>query len=205
MTPALKVLLVDDEPGRAAILERALLDSGYQLVHRMSSMDQLQEHVQRVQPDVVIIDIEFPDRDCFDNMARVSRHVPKPIVMFTEESDELSIGLAIQAGVSAYIADGVSPERVRPIVQVAVARFREFQALQQELQATKDQLADRKIIDKAKGMLMKRRQMTEEEAYHALRKLAMQRKQKMADTARSVLEVFELLGDDVPPSQGNSQ
>lgn len=189
----LKVLLVDAEPGRAAILERALLDSGYELVSRLESVDNLNQHVQRLQPDVLIIDMEFPDRDCFENMAHVSRSNPRPIVMLSEESDELSISLAIQSGVSAYLANDIPPERVRPIIQVAVARFREFQALQQELQATKDQLADRKLIDKAKGLLMKHRHFTEDEAYHAMRKLAMERKQKLADTARSVIEVFELI------------
>lgn len=190
---ALKVLLVDGEPGRAAILERALLDAGYELVSRLPSVDHLNEHVQRLQPDVVIIDIEFPDRDCFENMASVSRTNPRPIVMLAEESDDLSISLAIQSGVSAYLANDIPPERVRPIIQVAVARFREFQALQQELQATKDQLADRKLIDKAKGLLMKHRKFSEDEAYHAMRKLAMERKQKLADTAKSVIEVFDLL------------
>ena len=154
-TPPLKVLLVDEEPGRAAILERALLDAGYVLVSRLSSADRLVEHVAVSQPDIVIVDIDSPDRDCLENMAVLSRSNPKPVIMFSDEDNEETIASAIKAGVSAYVADGMNPDRVRPIVQVAVARFREFQALKNELQKTRDQLADRKLIDKAKGLLMK--------------------------------------------------
>lgn len=193
-SPALKVLLVDEEPGRAAILERALLDAGYVLVSRLSSADRLAEHVAVSQPDIVIVDIDSPDRDCLENMALLSRSNPKPVIMFSDEDNEDTIASAIKAGVSAYVADGMNPDRVRPIVQVAVARFREFQALKNELQKTRDQLADRKLIDKAKGLLMKHRNFNEDEAYHAMRKLAMERNQRLVDTARNVIEVFEMLG-----------
>ncbi len=193
-TPPLKVLLVDEEPGRAAILERALLDAGYVLVSRLSSADRLVEHVAVSQPDIVIVDIDSPDRDCLENMAVLSRSNPKPVIIFSDEDNEETIASAIKAGVSAYVADGMNPDRVRPIVQVAVARFREFQALKNELQKTRDQLADRKLIDKAKGLLMKHRNFNEDEAYHAMRKLAMERNQRLVDTARNVIEVFEMLG-----------
>ena len=193
-TPPLKVLLVDEEPGRAAILERALLDAGYVLVSRLSSADRLVEHVAVSQPDIVIVDIDSPDRDCLENMAVLSRSNPKPVIMFSDEDNEDTIASAIKAGVSAYVADGMNPDRVRPIVQVAVARFREFQTLKNELQKTRDQLADRKLIDKAKGLLMKHRNFNEDEAYHAMRKLAMERNQRLVDTARNVIEVFEMLG-----------
>jgi len=193
-TPPLKVLLVDEEPGRAAILERALLDAGYVLVSRLSSADRLVEHVAVSQPDIVIVDIDSPDRDCLENMAVLSRSNPKPVIMFSDEDNEETIASAIKAGVSAYVADGMNPDRVRPIVQVAVARFREFQALKNELQNPRDQLADRKLIDKAKGLLMKHRNFNEDEAYHAMRKLAMERNQRLVDTARNVIEVFEMLG-----------
>ncbi|MCR2746186.1 ANTAR domain-containing response regulator [Limnobacter parvus] len=191
--PALKVLLVDEEPGRTAILERALLDAGYVLVSRLSSADRLAEHVAASQPDIVIVDIDSPDRDCLENMAVLSRSNPKPVIMFSDEDNEDTIASAIKAGVSAYVADGMNPDRVRPIVQVAVARFREFQALKNELQKTRDQLADRKLIDKAKGLLMKHRNFNEDEAYHAMRKLSMERNQRLVDTARNVIEVFEML------------
>ncbi len=197
-TPPLKVLLVDEEPGRAAILERALLDAGYVLVSRLSSADRLVEHVAVSQPDIVIVDIDSPDRDCLENMAVLSRSNPKPVIMFSDEDNEETIASAIKAGVSAYVADGMNPDRVRPIVQVAVARFREFQALKNELQKTRDQLADRKLIDKAKGLLMKHRNFNEDEAYHAMRKLAMERNQRLVDVANDIVSVLGLLA---PKSQ----
>ncbi|WP_288108747.1 ANTAR domain-containing protein [Limnobacter sp.] len=189
----LRVLLIDEEPGRAAILERALLDIGHEIVGKLNSTHKLAEHVAAFAPDVVIVDIDSPDRDCLENMAVLSRDNPKPVILFSDEDSETSITQAIKAGVSAYVADGMAPERIKPIIQVAVARFREFQALRTELQKTRDQLADRKLIDKAKGLLMKHRSFNEEQAYHAMRKLAMERNQRLVDTARNVIEVFNML------------
>lgn len=189
----LRVLLIDEEPGRAAILEQALVDAGHTLVSRLDTTQHLTEHVAAFQPDVVIVDIDSPDRDCLESMAILSRDNPRPVVMFSDSDDENTIGKAIRAGVSTYVADGMSPERVKPLIQVAVARFREFQALRSELQKTKDELADRKLIEKAKGLLMKNRGFSEDQAYHAMRKLAMERNQRLADTAKSVIEVFEMM------------
>lgn len=189
----LRVLLIDEEPGRAAILERALLDIGHEIVGKLTSTHRLAEHVTEFAPDVVIVDIDSPDRDCLENMAVLSRDNPKPVILFSDEDNETSITQAIRAGVSAYVADGMAPDRIKPIIQVAVARFREFQALRTELQKTRDQLADRKLIDKAKGLLMKHRSFSEEQAYHAMRKLAMERNQRLVDTARNVIEVFNML------------
>lgn len=190
---SLRVLLIDEEPGRAAILERALLDLGHEIVGKFTSTHQLVEHVAVYAPDVVIVDIDSPDRDCLENMAVLSRDNPKPVILFSDEDSDTSITQAIRAGVSAYVADGMAPERIKPIIQVAVARFREFQALRTELQKTRDLLADRKLIDKAKGLLMKHRKFSEEQAYHAMRKLAMERNQRLVDTARNVIEVFNML------------
>ncbi|MDX1670289.1 MAG: response regulator, partial [Limnobacter sp.] len=154
-TAPLKVLLVDEEPGRAAILDTALQDFGYHVVNRLSSLEGLVEQVAQFKPDVVIVDIDSPNRDCLESMAILNRDNPCPVVMFSDNDDDAMISSAIQAGVSAYVADGMTPERVKPVVQVAVARFREFQALRSELQKTKNELADRKLIEKAKGLLMK--------------------------------------------------
>lgn len=189
----LRVLLIDEEPGRAAILEQALADAGHTLVSRLDTTKHLTEHVAAFQPDVVIVDIDSPDRDCLESMTILSRDNPRPVVMFSDADDENTIGKAIRAGVSTYVADGMSPERVKPLIQVAVARFREFQALRSELQKTKDELADRKLIEKAKGLLMKNRGFSEDQAYHAMRKLAMERNQRLSDTAKSVIEVFEMM------------
>lgn len=193
--PRLRVLLVDQEPGRVAILETALHDAGYDVVSKLRDVSQLSEQVASFKPDVVIVDMDSPDRDCLESMAVLNRSNPCPVVMFSDNDDDSMIAKAIQVGVSAYVADGMSPERVKPVIQVAMARFREFQALRQELQRTKDELADRKVIEKAKGLLMKNRNFSEDEAYHAMRKLAMERGQRLAATAKSVIEVFELMGD----------
>jgi response regulator NasT len=124
----------------------------------------------------------------------ISRNKPKPIVMFAEKTDSATIEQAVRAGVSAYIVDGLSDTRLKPIMDVAIARFREFHALKEELQRTKTDLADRKDIEKAKGIIMRQRQCDESEAYTALRKMAMDTNKKLGDVARSVIEVASLLG-----------
>lgn len=192
----MRVMLIDQDRGRAAIVEQSLQDAGHEVVARLASVERLAQEVEVHQPDVVIIDIESPDRDALENMSVVSRDNPRPIVLFSEEDSEESIAQAIKAGVSAYVSDGMRAERVRPIVDVAVARFREFQALRNELDETRTQLEDRKLIEKAKGLLMKHRDFDETQAYHAMRKMAMDRNQRLAETARNVIAVFDLVGDD---------
>lgn len=190
----LKVMLVDDQPARAALLEQALRDHQFAVIARLSSAAGLADQVQQLQPDIIIIDLESPDRDTLENMAILHRDNPRPVVMFAEEDDSGAIGRAVRAGVSAYVVDGLHPSRVKPIVDVAIARFREFQALRQELQETRSQLADRKQIDRAKGLLMKHRGLDEQEAYAAMRKMAMDRSQKMGEVANNIIAVLELLG-----------
>ncbi|MEA3261143.1 ANTAR domain-containing protein [Alloalcanivorax venustensis] len=193
-----RVMLVDDTPARAAMLEQALTDCGFQVICRMASAQGLMKQVAEHQPDVVIVDIESPDRDMLEHMTVLNQHLPKPVIMFAEQGDSNTIDRAIRAGVSAYVVDGLNPERVRSIVDVAVARFREFQALRNELQQTRTRLADRQVIDKAKALLIQHRQMDEDEAYHAMRKLAMDRSQKLVDVANDIVSVLGLLA---PKSQ----
>lgn len=191
---SLTVMLVDDQPARAALLEQALLDHDYKVIARLSSAAGLAEQVARLEPDVIIIDIESPDRDTLEHMSTLHRDNPRPVVMFAEEGDDSgSIERAMRAGVSAYIVDGLNPTRVKTIVDVAVARFREFHALRRELEETRSQLADRKQIDRAKGLLMKQRGLDEQQAYHAMRKMAMDRGQRLAEVAANIIAVFELL------------
>jgi len=192
------VMLVDDTPARAAMLEQALTDCGFEVVCRMASAQGLMKQVAEHQPDVVIVDIESPDRDMLEHMTVLNQHLPKPVIMFAEQGDSNTIDRAIRAGVSAYVVDGLNPDRVRSIVDVAVARFREFQALRNELQQTRTRLADRQVIDKAKALLIQHRQMDEDEAYHAMRKLAMDRSQKLVDVANDIVSVLGLLA---PKSQ----
>lgn len=188
-----RVMLVDETPGRAAILEQALRDEGYDVVARLTTGQDLEAEVLRVRPDVIIVDMDSPDRDTLEHMSSISRHLPRPILLFAEHGDSDTITAAVRAGVSAYVADGFSQRRLRPILEVAIARFREFQALRSELEETRSKLADRKDVEKAKGELMRRKGLTEEQAYKALRKMAMDRNQRIGDVARNLLAVMELI------------
>lgn len=191
---ALRVILVDPSPARSAILQQALSDAGLQVVGRFGQCDMLVDRISELQPDIVLVDLESPDRDTLESLHVVGRDNPRPIVVFAEDDSPDAIAAVVRAGVSAYVVDGLQPHRVRPIVEVAIARFREYQALRRELEATRNQLAERKYIDKAKGLLMERRGHTEAEAYAALRKLAMDRNQRIGEVARNVIDVFELVG-----------
>lgn len=190
----LRVMVVDENAGRSAILEQALVDNGYEVVARLNSPRNLAAEVAQVNPDVVIIDMQSPDRDTLESMRTVSRDQPRPIVMFAEKSDGDTIRSAVSAGVSAYVVDGMDASRLQPILEVAIARFREFQALRSELEDARSKLADRRDVDKAKGILMKQRGMSEDEAYKALRKMAMDRNVKIGEAARMLIAAAELLG-----------
>src|SRR4029453_13823934 len=149
--------------------------------------------VNQAQPDVVIVDMECPDRDVLEHMSQITRNQPRPIVMFVDRSDSESIQAAVQAGVSAYVVGGLHADRVKPVVEVAIARFHEFQTLRRELESARSSLVDRKVIERAKGILMKHRGMAEEDAFRALRKMAMDRKIRLAAVAREVVAAAELL------------
>lgn len=190
----LRVLLCDEDRGRAALLEQALADAGYSVIARLAGAVNLSAEVARHQPDVIIIDLDSPDRDTLEQMRSISRDQPRPIVMFAEDDDSGTINQAIKAGVSAYVVDGLSGKRVRPVMEVAIARFREYQALREELARTKNSLEERKLIEQAKGLLMQHRQMSEHDAYQALRKLAMDQGKKIPEVARNVIAIMELLG-----------
>ncbi|SMF97032.1 response regulator receiver and ANTAR domain protein [Methylomagnum ishizawai] len=188
----LKIMLVDQDAGRSAILRQALSDAGHTVVARIEPGRSLLSEVQACQPDIVIVDMEAPGRDTLEQMREIGRDQPKPIILFSNKRDGEYIRQAVQAGVSAYVVDGLSRERIMPIVEVAIARFREFEALRQELHETKSQLADRKVIDKAKGVLMQRRGLSEDAAYQLLRKAAMDRNLKVAEVARTLLALESL-------------
>jgi response regulator NasT len=190
-------MLIDQNRGRVAILEQALIDNGYEVVARSSVEDNLIQRISETRPDVIIVDMESPDRDTLESMRCISRDQPKPIVMFTERSDQISITEAVKAGISAYVVDGMNPGRLNAIMEVAIARFREYQALRDELEETRNQLEDRKLIDKAKGVLMKLKGMSEADAYRVIQKMSMDRNIKIGEAARNVIIVADLLvGDD---------
>ena len=194
MSHTLRILLIDNLHSRAAILEQALSDAGHSIIARLGSTLDLPQQVHKLQPDVVIIELDSPDRDTLENMSIVTRDNPRPIILFSAKDDSDTIQHAVRAGVSAYVVDGLSAKRVRPIIDVAVARFREFQAMRQELEKTRDQLSERKLVERAKGLLMKQRGFDEDEAYNAMRKMAMERNQRLVQVAQNVIDIFEMLG-----------
>ncbi|HHW78954.1 MAG TPA: ANTAR domain-containing protein [Xanthomonadaceae bacterium] len=187
-------MLIDAHSGRSAILEQALSDAGYQITVRTASTDKLLQQVRETGPDVILIDIDLPDRDTLEQLRDVGQNQPRPIVMFAERSDPETTAAALRAGVSAYVVDDLNPRRLKPIMDVAIARFREYQALRRELEETRSRLAERKVVEKAKGLLMAQRNLNEEEAYQTLRKLAMDRNQRIGEVARTVISLLEMLG-----------
>jgi response regulator NasT len=193
-TPRLQVLLVDDSPERTTILRAALEKARYKVAAVLESPLELLRAVEAHKPDIIIIDTDSPSRDVLEHVVMVSRDQPRPIVMFSSDGATESIRDAVKAGVSAYIVDGLDGKRVEGIVEVAVARFEEYQRLVTELAEANLKLSERKLVDRAKGILMKSRGFNEDEAYHALRKLAMTRKKRMGDAARIVIDMEDLLG-----------
>lgn len=190
----LRVLLVDETFDRAALLKHALQEAGCKIAAHVSSSTDLPGLVAELKPDLIILDTESPDRDTLENLCVIRRDQPRPIVMFTHDDDSEKIRAAIRAGVSAYVVDGLKSERLRPIMEVAIARFNEFQAMRVDLEKAESQLSERKDVERAKGILMKQRGWTEEEAYQALRKAAMDKGSRLADVARQLVEITELLG-----------
>lgn len=188
----LRVMLVDRDPERGALLEEALADAGYHVIARIDDDEVLAALVVKHQPDVIVIDLEAPGRDTLEQMREINRDQPKPIILFSDQRDPAFIRQAVRAGVSAYVVDGLSRDRIMPIVEVAMERFREIQSLRQELEAAKTQLADRKIIEKAKGLLMKKKNMNEDAAYQFMRKTAMSRNLKLTEVARVLISIEEL-------------
>lgn len=189
----LRILLIDENPERAVLLSEALRAHGYELVARLAPRELSAKRVNEIAPDVIIVDMESPSRDTIDSMRQINADQPRPVVMFVDQSDDTMIQEAVQAGVSAYIIDGLNVKRVKPILDVAIARFREFQALRDELKKTKASLNERKLIERAKGILMHERKLSEEEAYAALRKLAMDRQQRLVDVAEALIAFADVL------------
>jgi two-component system, response regulator / RNA-binding antiterminator len=188
-----KIVIVDESPIRAAILEEGLREAGYAGVVRISEMQSLLARIYALDPDIIVIDLENPSRDVLEQMFQVSRAVRRPVAMFVDQSDAASIQASVDAGVSAYIVDGLKKERIKSILDLCVSRFNAFAKLQDELDRTKMALEERKVIDRAKGILMKLKGLTEEEAYVLLRSTAMREKKKIGEIAQSILTASELL------------
>jgi len=189
----LKIVIVDESSIRAAILEEGLREAGFMAVERLSDMNNLLMRIHAIDPDVILIDLENPSRDTLEQMFQVSRIVRRPVAMFVDQSDTASIQASVDAGVSAYIVDGLKKERIKSILDLCVSRFNAFSKLQSELERAKTDLEDRKTLDRAKGILMKSKGLTEDEAYRLMRSAAMREKKKIADIAAAVITAAELL------------
>lgn len=188
----LRILLVDETFERAALLKHALEQAGCRIAAHVSASADLPGLVAELKPDLIILDTESPDRDILENLCVINRDQPRPIVMFTHDGDSSKIAAAIRSGVSAYVVDGLKSERLRPIMEVAIARFNEFQAMRAELEKAENQLAERKDVERAKGFLMKQRGWSEDEAFQAMRKMAMDRGVRLGEVARQLIEVAGL-------------
>jgi response regulator NasT len=189
----LRIAVIDMNPVRAAILEEGLREARHMSVVRIADTVDLLDRLRELDPDVILIDLESPSRDVLEQMFQVSRTVARPVAMFVDQSDSAMIEAAIEAGVSAYIVDGLRKERIKAILDTTITRFNAFSKLKDELARTKSQLEDRKVIDRAKALIMRARAITEEEAYTLMRKAAMNENKKIADVARSIITAAELL------------
>ena len=192
-TSLLRILIFDDDTERANMLVQALEASEYTVEVHTASVEDLLSQVEAIKPDVILIGVDAPGPNMLAEVATIKQQQSVPIVMFTRDNRAETIRAATQAGVFAYVVDGLSPERIQPIIEAALARFREFQALAQELEKTKTDLAERKIIERAKGLVMEQRGCTEAEAYRMLQKMAMDRKRRLAEIAQDILSVTEVL------------
>ena len=188
----LKILVLDESPERAQVLLAGLQDAGYHDVQQVRDMTNLVERIAAIDPDVILIDLENPNRDTVEQMFRVSRQVKRPIAMFVDESDQETTVAAIRAGVSAYIIDGLRRERIKPIVEVAISRFQAYRELEQRAVDAETELAHRKIVERAKAMLMKKRNLSEQDAHEAIRRMARDKGKRMVEVAESLLTAQEL-------------
>lgn len=189
---SLRILIVDQNVTRATILEDGLRDAGHTDVVVVRDMQNLLKRIVDAAPDVIFIDLENPNRDVLEQMFQVSRVVQRPIAMFVDKSDAGMTEKAVVAGVSAYVVDGLKKERIKSILELTISRFKAFNQLRSELDRTKQQLEERKLVDRAKGILMKQRNMNEEEAYALMRKAAMNENLKLSDVAQSIITAAKL-------------
>ena len=186
-------MLVDDALKDVSLLKESLINAGYDVVEVAASARVLLDRVAAMQPDVIIIDTDSPTRDTLEQLSFVSAQQPRPIVLFTEDRDNSTIQAALRAGVSAYVVAGMQPERLQPILDVAVARFEQDRALRDELKTAQERLVERKVVERAKGILMKQKGVSEDDAFRLMRNLAMDRNRKLLDVAQQIIDVSDLL------------
>ena len=189
----LSILVIDENRIRASIIEEGLHEAGHRRVSVVHDINSVARVIERQMPDVVVIDLENPNRDRLEHFFSLSRALRRPIAMFVDRSDAAAIEAAVEAGVSAYVVDGLKKERVKPILDMAVSRFNAFARLTRELEAARGELEDRKIIDQAKAILLRTRGLAEADAYALLRRTAMNQNRKLVDIAQSLITAAGLL------------
>jgi response regulator NasT len=191
--PLLRILLVDQNADRAAILEEGLREAGCRDITVVREMHSLMRRILDADPDVIFIDLENPNRDVLEQMFQVSRSVRRPIAMFVDQADSESIHAAVESGVGAYVVDGLRKERVKTVLDTAIGHFKTFNKLREQLERANQALEDRKVVDRAKGILMKERGIGEQDAYGLLRTAAMNENRRIIDVARSIVSTAGLL------------
>jgi response regulator NasT len=187
MPDPLRILIIDQNVTRASVIEEGLRESGVTDIVLLRDMRNVLKRIVDADPDVIFIDLENPNRDVLEQMFQVSRSVQRPVAMFVDQSDTTAIEQAIEAGVGAYIVDGLRKERVKPILDVTITRFRAYSRLRDELERTRQALEERQLVDRAKVLLMKERGLSEEEAYALMRKAAMSDKLRLGQVAQGIL------------------
>ncbi len=188
----LAILVIDENRIRASIIEDGLREAGHSRVTVVHEINEVARVIERDMPDVVVIDLENPNRDVLEQMFQVSRIVKRPIAMFVDQSDAASIQASVDAGVSAYIVDGLKKERVKPILDMAVSRFNAFSRLRRELADAKSELEQRKLVERAKGILMDTQGLKEAEAFRKIQQLSMNTRKSMREVAEAVLLAYEM-------------
>lgn len=186
------VMLIDEDSSRTQMLTQSLNEAGFDVVGRVACDDDIMSGIKVCKPDVLVIDMESPDNDIFNQLNEINKTHPKPIVFFAEKGESEVIKKAVKSGVSAFIVDGLTARRIKPVIELAIERFNEMQSLYKQLAESKDNIEERKIIERAKGIVMSHKKTSEDEAYTSLRKLAMEQNKKLVDIAKNVIQMSEL-------------
>ncbi|SFV38661.1 response regulator receiver and ANTAR domain protein [Hyphomicrobium facile] len=194
----LSILVIDENQLRASVIEAGLREAGDDDLTIVHDVIGIARRIEEIQPDVIMINLENPNRDMLEHMFQLSRAVKRPIAMFVDRSDSASIEAAVEAGVSAYVVDGLKRERVKPVLDMAISRFNAFSRMSRELDEARSELEKRKLVERAKGILMSTRGLSEQQAYVLLRKTAMSQNRKISEIAESLITAAGLLA---PPNE----